>query len=345
MKKFLKDLFTPTPENGMMPRALSETAFVVYLVLVVAFLVSPAYVRRLQVANLSSPFKAYSVVELVNASRMTLGLPALKESEALSEAAWDKAEDIFNKQYFAHISPERKTPWDFIKARDYTYTAAGENLAIDFISPEEAHRSLMESPAHRANILNRLYTEIGVAVAQGNFENRPSVVIVQYFGNPRGSVVPKPAPAASEAASIAPAAPASKPAPAYEPEPAALTVTAAVLPNPSSTGEAPDSAVLGLGRVENLLPFSDVLPSAKSRWEGLLEYFCPCIRTVSLGILALVLFSLTFLATRMRGVPVDVAFKSILLVTVLGYLVLTGGGEILSPQVTPAPFFTIEIVD
>lgn len=334
MKKFLKQFFTPTPENGMLPRALSETAFVTYLIVAVAFLISPAYVRRLQIANLSSPFKTYSVVELVNASRSALGLPILRESDALSQAAWDKAEDIFAKQYFAHISPDKKTPWDFIKGRNYRYTAAGENLAIDFLTPEEAHRSLMESPTHRANILNRLYSEIGVAVAQGTFDNRPSVVIVQYFGNP------KKAPAVPKAAAQPSITPASKPA--SKPQSTSTALSAEMTRDSFSAESAPTSALLSLGRVEALSELTEILPSAKSKWEHLADMLCPCIRTSSLAILAIVLFALTFLATRMRGIPVDIAFKSILLIAVLGYLVASAGEKIVMPEVTPASFFTIE---
>jgi hypothetical protein len=107
---------------------------------------------------------------------------------------------MFLGQYFAHVSPSARTPWDFFRAEDYPYLAAGENLAIDFLTAQEAHTALMNSPTHRANILNSAYTEIGVAVGQSTFQGRTSIVLTQYFGRPRGAKpVSRAAPAAAPA--------------------------------------------------------------------------------------------------------------------------------------------------
>lgn len=190
MKEAIRNLFVPTEKNHNIPQLLHPAAFAVYAVLAIGFIYAPTYVKKLQLADLSSGYRSYSLIEMINTSRKIAGLTPLVESETLDKVALDKAKDIFENQYFAHTSPENKTPWDFLRARSYTYQAAGENLAINFLTPEEAHEGLMSSPTHRANILSGLYSEVGVAVYQGIYQNQPSVVVVEYFGKPRATPIP-----------------------------------------------------------------------------------------------------------------------------------------------------------
>ncbi|MCK4525186.1 MAG: hypothetical protein KAU07_02005, partial [Candidatus Andersenbacteria bacterium] len=102
----------------------------------------------------------------------------------LTEAAMEKADDMFEFQYFDHNSPSGSTPWTFIRSAGYDYIYAGENLAIDFVTANGAHKALMESASHRENILNSNYTEIGIAVMEGIFDGNKSIIIVEEFGTP-----------------------------------------------------------------------------------------------------------------------------------------------------------------
>jgi len=124
------------------------------------------------------------MIDLTNRSREEKGLPILTVNQKLTDAAEAKAGDMFKFQYFDHNSPSGVTPWDWIKASGYNYHYAGENLAIDFITAESAHKALMASDSHRENILNQNYTEIGVAVKKGIFEKSESIIIVMEFGSP-----------------------------------------------------------------------------------------------------------------------------------------------------------------
>ena len=133
---------------------------------------------------LSATMKAQEMIDLMNESRIEAGLSPLIINGELSRAAMAKANDMFANQYFDHNSPSGKTPWNFIKSAGYEYQFAGENLAIDFITAKAAHKALMESSSHRANILNTRYTEIGVAVIEGHFEGNNSIIIVEEFGVP-----------------------------------------------------------------------------------------------------------------------------------------------------------------
>ncbi|MBW6440727.1 CAP domain-containing protein [Patescibacteria group bacterium] len=132
----------------------------------------------------AASIEVQDVINLTNKSRIEAGLDALVVNEKLMQAAIAKANDMFANQYFDHNSPQGLTPWDFIKSAGYEYQYAGENLAIDFITAGGAHKALMESSSHRENILNLKYSEIGIAVVEGLFEQGRSIIIVEEFGAP-----------------------------------------------------------------------------------------------------------------------------------------------------------------
>lgn len=134
--------------------------------------------------SLAISISAQDMISLTNKSRIEAGLAPLAVNEKLARAAREKADDMFNLQYFDHNSPNGTTPWDFIKSAGYEYEYAGENLAIDFISVNGAHKALMESSSHRDNILNVNYTEIGIAVKEDIFEGNKSIIIVEEFAAP-----------------------------------------------------------------------------------------------------------------------------------------------------------------
>ena len=174
----------------MVPSALSSMAFVAYVIIAAALIFSSRYVVGLQLASLADAptFGAKEVVSFVNTARKSNGSPELAVSLKLAQAASAKLDDMFADQYFAHFSPLNRSPWDFFRAQEYRYLAAGENLAMNFVSAQDAHVAFMQSATHRANILNSAFTEIGVAVRQGEFQKRPTIFIAQYFGRPRGAV-------------------------------------------------------------------------------------------------------------------------------------------------------------
>jgi uncharacterized YkwD family protein len=102
------------------------------------------------------------VVELTNAERAKAGLPALQIDPKLSQLARLKSQDMLNKNYFSHTSPTYGSPFDMMKQFGITYRSAGENIAMGQRTPEEVVSAWMNSPGHKANILNSSYTHIGV---------------------------------------------------------------------------------------------------------------------------------------------------------------------------------------
>ena len=109
------------------------------------------------------------VVDLTNNERQKAGLQPLKADSELSSVARKKSEDMLAKNYFSHTSPTYGSPFDMMKKFGITYRTAGENIAKGQRTPAEVVKAWMESPGHRANILNKDYTHIGVGyVENGN---------------------------------------------------------------------------------------------------------------------------------------------------------------------------------
>ena len=120
-----------------------------------------------------------------NRHRAENGRPALRHVAALDVAAEAKLKDMFDRQYFAHESPTGEGPADVIEAAGYAYVTVGENLALgNFADDRELVQAWMDSPGHRANILEAKFTELGVAVGRGMYEGRMTWLAVQEFGKP-----------------------------------------------------------------------------------------------------------------------------------------------------------------
>jgi len=116
-------------------------------------------------------------VELLNADRAENGLSALKTNSQLTSLAGDYAQDMIDRNFFAHNNPEGQTPFDRMKNAGISYTYAGENLAINN-NVTAAETAFMNSSGHRANILNKNYTEVGVGV---RYNSNGSAYVVQEF--------------------------------------------------------------------------------------------------------------------------------------------------------------------
>ncbi len=131
-----------------------------------------------------------ALVTLTNSDRGANNLGALQVNPLLTKAAQAKADDMAKKGYFAHTSPDGTTSWFWFTQAGYTYSYAGENLAVDFGDSKDVEDAWLNSPTHRANILNSHYTEIGIATAVGMYQGHEATFVVQMFGAPSRSVVP-----------------------------------------------------------------------------------------------------------------------------------------------------------
>lgn len=188
MIKTLTHLLTPHHTNNHRPRLLHPAGFAVMIAFALFFHSGLELVKirppQGLVLGYSSSITATQVIDLTNAQRVQSGLPPLTHNSQLSQAAAAKARDMFQDDYWAHISPTGTTPWQFIRSTGYKYTVAGENLARDFELTDTMVGAWMDSPTHKANIVHPKYTETGVAVVNGTLEGIETTLVVQMFGLP-----------------------------------------------------------------------------------------------------------------------------------------------------------------
>lgn len=197
----------------------------------------------------AATYTSADVVQATNAIRAQHGLSTLNTNATLTAAATAKANDMLAKQYFNHYSPSGEAPWAFFKRSGYTYTAAGENLAIDFVDGADILPAWMGSPSHRDNILNAKYQDVGIAVVDGTMNGTVTTIVVQFFGSkqaaptvtatpkPDTTIVSKPAPTPVVVAQPVPPAAtpiAATPALILAPTPVQANITVPVTPEPTA---------------------------------------------------------------------------------------------------------------
>ena len=165
---------------------------------------------------------AARVLELVNQERAREGLAPMAMNPNLTTAAQSYAETLSSGGCFEHTCGPVPNPGDRIRNTGYSgYNAWAENIAAGQRTPEEVMKSWMNSPGHRANIMNPIYNEIGVGVSNGaapyriywsqSFARRPAA------SAPAPTPTPTPVPPAFQP--IFPTEPAPTPAPPVEAAP------------------------------------------------------------------------------------------------------------------------------
>ncbi|KKS98678.1 MAG: hypothetical protein UV73_C0001G0199 [Candidatus Gottesmanbacteria bacterium GW2011_GWA2_43_14] len=182
---FIAHFFLPHHTNNYRAKTLHHPSILIYVLFLLLIQTVYIQVRKTNpnILGFATDINIERVFQLVNWERQKEGMPVLSYSMELSGAAAEKAGDMFDKNYWAHISPTGTTPWEFIVRNGYQYIYAGENLAKSFDTSEEVVMAWMNSPTHRVNILKREYTEIGLAVVNGRLNGEETTLVVQEFGS------------------------------------------------------------------------------------------------------------------------------------------------------------------
>jgi uncharacterized protein YkwD len=156
--------------------ALRVTGFVaLFLVPAIAFAAEDS--REITVA---------SVIAQMNVYRAGKGLPPLVEESRLTRSAQDRMRDMEELGYWAHVAPDGRSPFTWLRANGYEHAYAAENLASGFETVQILLEGWMESPGHRDNIISPIFNECGVAIIEGGTTGRSdgkSVVVL--FGRQR----------------------------------------------------------------------------------------------------------------------------------------------------------------
>lgn len=191
-----------------------------------------------------------SLLTSANKDRSNHKLGALAINRELSQAAQTKANDMVTRNYWSHVTPDGQQPWTFINEAGYSYQTAGENLAFGFATSHDTEVGWMNSPGHRANILNTTYTQVGFGIANSaNFDSHGhQTVVVAMYASPIGSPA---APAASAPVKTKQSTPpANNPAsvtPAQPTSPKVPSKTTPITPAPPTSSPTGSDTVTAAG--------------------------------------------------------------------------------------------------
>ena len=119
------------------------------------------------------------MLDLVNQERVANGLQPLAPDPELTEVARRHSTDMFARGYFAHDTPEGRSPFDRMQEANVRFLIAGENLALA-PTVSIAHTGLMNSPGHRANILRPQFGRLGIGIMDGGMRG---LMVSQEFRN------------------------------------------------------------------------------------------------------------------------------------------------------------------
>jgi cell division septation protein DedD len=240
--------FVPHKHNDHRPHlirshGLAALAAVVIAVQLAANVLAAPSAPGAMVLGYATDINVADLLTQTNQQRAAAGLPALTLDTRLNHSASLKAANMFEENYWAHVSPSGIQPWYWFSQAGYSYTYAGENLAKDFDTTAGTVQGWMDSPGHRANILNVSYKNVGFAVQNGTLVGGQTTLVVAHYGAtaaaapPAATPTPVPAKATPKPAVVAAAAtpaptPAPTPVPTPEPTP---TLTPTPTPTPVIT--------------------------------------------------------------------------------------------------------------
>ena len=118
------------------------------------------------------------IIKMVNKVRIEKNLPVLKENKKLNILADKKAKIMAKENNLSHTAGGYNSFSDLIKEANIEYLAVGENIARNWKTPDDVMKAWLNSSGHRANILNKKFTQIGVGKA---INSKGDVYWVQLF--------------------------------------------------------------------------------------------------------------------------------------------------------------------
>lgn len=193
----LKDFFIPHAGNNFRPRSLSRGHLLTHALMALflkglilfCIIVLPSSALLAPDALIEH---AQRIVTLTNAIRESLALRPVAVNEQLQRAASGKAADMASAGYFSHTGPDDKRVTDWVRASGYSFSVAGENLAVGFATPEGVVSGWTKSRTHYANIIDPDYTDIGIGVALGTYKDKEAAFVAQFFGAPKTLMASEP---------------------------------------------------------------------------------------------------------------------------------------------------------
>ncbi len=187
IKRHLKATFVPHAGNRYKPHLIRRWGLLVAVLVVLGAqgLYNYQTTGQFRVLSYATNVSAGDLLSLTNQQRSSNGSGQLTYSPKLGSAAQAKANHMIANNYWAHVAPDGTTPWDFIAQVGYSYIKAGENLAYGFASSSGVVNGWMNSPSHRANLLDAKFKNVGFGIANGSkYQGGPNTVVVAMYGQP-----------------------------------------------------------------------------------------------------------------------------------------------------------------
>lgn len=163
------------------PRVPSRLARFLWRASAAALLCAVVVLSRATPVRSDSPLEAEAaeLLRLINEDRSRAGLEPLEPDQALSQVALVHARDMMEHGYFGHVSPRTGSPAARAARAGIRFKVLGENLARA-ASVQQAHKALMASPPHKANVLRAEFRRVGIAIVPGG---RWPVLVVEVFAD------------------------------------------------------------------------------------------------------------------------------------------------------------------
>lgn len=182
----VKKALVPHKDNQYRPHLARPLgiAIVLAVALLAQFSYGLAVTGRVSVLSDTATIKTADLLAETNKQRTAEGLADVQLNDVLSQAAFLKAQDMYEAQYWAHTSPSGVQPWKWFGDVGYNYSFAGENLAKNYPTARATVDAWMNSETHRANLLSDKYVDVGFAVVEGVLENENTTLVVALYGAP-----------------------------------------------------------------------------------------------------------------------------------------------------------------
>lgn len=313
LANFLSYLLIPHEGNNHHPWAIRHQGLAIFVlgIFVSQIITNVAVGKGPLTLGFATDVNKEQLITLTNQQRVSNGVGTVVESPALSQAALLKAQDMFAKNYWAHVAPDGTTPWHFFNIVGYGYQYAGENLAKGFDTSGGVVNGWMNSPSHRDNLLNNNYHDIGMAVLNGQLDGESTTLVVQLFGSTSQTVV-----AVQNKTLNSASVPVSKPKPTPTVFVGQASATASFINPVGPTGTVPKSPLVRA--LEAYQPKGALNANQQ-------------VLALSLVILATIFLVDTIVLTRKRMFHQHShsLLQALVLITLIGFILISGRGLIL----------------
>jgi uncharacterized protein YkwD len=129
-----------------------------------------------------------NILVIINEERNKNKLRSLRLDHELGLSAQKKADEMLEKGYFSHQTPDGKDFTYFIDYGGYEFIRVSENLARgDFVTSRDVVLAWMNSPTHKSNIFDGTMIDTGIGIVLGMYKGKEQYMVVQHFGRPRGA--------------------------------------------------------------------------------------------------------------------------------------------------------------